>query len=358
MLWCFHLYFNFVATCFWVELYRLRPSGLFMNESNINLRVLFFISLFFISHLFTIVAAQHIEKSADSVIHPANHLIQPVDTSNNQEYEIVYDTLYVPGDTIHNTDTLVVYIKNKIPLMYSIDFSLSAFYSFADIGTHSENYIEYAYKRQKAQTPLLSYQMGANFNIQKNNHSIGLGLGIIDFREVQNYSDSWAQKTTTYSKLDTIDTYYVVKGNDTSLQYVTKENQYSKIDSSLKKNSYKNHYLYFEIPVIYSYKIDFKKISLSLRTGLLLDFLLNVSGKTMSDNNFNEFTSISKTKDFRNFNISLCLGAAILYPLNNRLHIIFEPFYIKGFSSVYYSDYAIFQKQHSYGIRCGLHYLL
>jgi len=49
----------------------VRPSGLFMNESNINLRVLFFISLFFISHLFTIVAAQHIEKSADSVIHPA-----------------------------------------------------------------------------------------------------------------------------------------------------------------------------------------------------------------------------------------------------------------------------------------------
>jgi hypothetical protein len=358
MLWCFYLYFNFVATCFWVEPCLIRPSGITMNKSSKKLLFRYIIFLSLISHAFSLVSAQNNEKSADTAIYPVDSLKQPIDSINYKDYEIVYDTVYVPGDTIHNTDTLVVYLKNIDQLKFSADFSYSAFYSFADIGANSETYNDYANKRQTAVSPLMSYQVGGRFNVQKKHNSLSLGVGIKSLREVQNYPDSWVKNTTTYSKLDTIDSYYDITGIDTTWHYVTQENEYSKIDSSLNKNSYKNHYLYFEIPIIYGYNKDFKKFSISLQAGLLLDFLLNVSGKTISEENTNDYTNISKDKRFKDFNISLYLGAKVLYPLNKRVCFIFEPFYIKGFNSLYRSDNPIYQKLHSYGIRYGLQCLL
>jgi hypothetical protein len=332
-----------------------------MDRSNKKLLYSLTILICLTCHSFEYIFAQGTLKTIQNNNHFPDNKALFKDTFSNKEYEIVYDTLYVTGDTIRKFNTKVVVQGNKLKPGYSFDLSFSPFYSVANISPQSETYAQYAFKRQSAQSPLLSYRAGGNFMLQLQQHSISFGLGMVNFREKQDYNfNGWKTYKTNYTKLDTISNYIIVKGTDTSTVYVTKLDQHTRIDSVFgqNKNSFKNHYLYFEIPVIYGYKKDFGKLSLYFRAGLVFNFLVNVSGNTLSINNYNEFINIRNEASFRDINISLWLGAAIFYPLNNRFNLILEPHYLNSFMSAYRSDYAISQKQQSFGLRLGLSYNL
>jgi hypothetical protein len=332
-----------------------------MNISNKKLLFSLTILICFICLSSKNIFAQETIKTVQNNNHFPDNKTQVKDSIDNKEFEIVYDTLYVTGDTIRKFNAKVIVQENKLKPKYSIELSFSPFYSVTNIDPQSETYAQYAFKRQRAQSPSLSYRAGGNFMLQLQQHSISFGIGIVNFREMQDYNfNAWRTYKTNYTKLDTISNYIVVKGTDTSTVYVTKINQHTRVDSIYgpNKNSFKNHYLYFEIPVIYGYKKDFGKLSLYFRAGLVFNFLVNVSGNTLSRNNFNEFINIRDEAAFRDINISLWLGAAILYPLNNRFSLILEPHYINGIMSVYRPDYAISQKQQSFGLRLGLSYNL
>ena len=327
-----------------------------MNENNKKVLCRYLLFVVLLSPLFAFVNGQNITVLSDSANHNPKRTILWNDTLD-KDYEVIYDTVYLTGDTIRKTDTLVRYRSNNSNFNYSIDFSISPFYCFTNIVGLSEESVQSAFKKQKAQSPLLSYRIGSNLLIQKAQHSLSIGIGIANFREIQNYkSNSWISYKTNYSKLDTIDSYYVIKGTDTSTVYVTKKNQYTRIDSSMEKNNYKNHYINIEVPIIYGYKKEFKNISIYLRTGFLFDFLINVAGKTISLNNINKFESIKKDIGFKKANMSLWLGVNIVYPIKNHINITAEPYFTQSILSIYQSNYSISQKLQSCGIRCGVLY--
>jgi hypothetical protein len=286
----------------------------------------------------------------------SQQLNQAVDTLLNEEYEIIYDTVFVAGDTIRKTDTIEVVLQNKLNSNISFELSFSPFVSIASYEPKNETYAQYAFKVNQARSALLSYRIDGNVTFHKKNNAFSIGIGISNFREKQEYDlKQWSFFSSQYTKLDTIDSYFVVKGNDTSLIAVTKENLYFKTDSllELKKNELLNNLIYFEIPLIYGYQIVLNHFSIELKTGINTAFLIYKSVKTLTLDGLS-VRDISNEEVFNNINISLYLGATIEYPLNDRLNLVVEPWFLNNFSSIYKTNYIYSQQLQSYGLKVGL----
>lgn len=283
------------------------------------------------------------------------------DTSiNNQEYEIEYDTIYMTGDTIKKTSTTKIYLDKKKKPKKQNDFSLDITFSPLFNKFNREGLSEKAslsvFKQKKATHSLLSYSINSNFAVIRRNHLLSLGYTISNIRELQDYkTTSYEKFSVTFLKLDTVDTYFIIKGQDTSWVYVTKEREHIKIDSALENNYYKNRYIFLELPIIYGYKININNAALCFRAGLLINIPVYVSGKTISPDNSNEFIKIDKQK-FKDISTSVLLGVELSYPLYKKYDIIVEPYYLKDLSSLFLPGYPIHQSRQSYGIRCGLKY--
>jgi hypothetical protein len=284
-----------------------------------------------------------------------NCIIYPVDTSLSNNYEIIYDTVYVAADTIRKTDTVKVFVEHKPEIQYSFELSSSPFLSTVNINPTTESFAPYAYRVNQARSTMPGYRIDGNLKVQKRNQAIYIGIGFLNYRELQTYSLNYKiPHITQYSKLDTIDSYFVVRGSDTSLVAVTKEQLYTRTDTivELRKNELKNNLVFIEIPLVYGYHISLGRSALELKTGIECSFLIHKKIRTISNDGL-FIKDMSKLNVFSNLTIALWLSCSIQYPINENVHIIIEPWFMNRINSSYHNNYLISEKLQLFGIKLG-----
>jgi len=158
------------------------------------------------------------------------------DTTFFVEDLVIYDTIYIPGDTIRITDTVVIYLE-KEPLKWGLDIFVSALKPYGKYSGSGSKNIEIIGRLNSETNLVLGPYFGGNVNISSYKWFFQSGLGFIQLREKLSHDPSnILVETKYYTRLDTIEDYFVVDGFDTILVYETEESPFEELDSTRLKN--------------------------------------------------------------------------------------------------------------------------
>ncbi len=252
------------------------------------------------------------------------------DTTHNQNKTFEYDTIFIPADTIRYVDTVFMYyddtLQKKIKLQAEVFFSPLLFsdkYSSSNL----ENEV-YGQLYEEAHSPGLSYTFGANMSLAYKNILFQTGINYTQFNENFDYKSPTylSFDTNIYIIPDTLDTYYIVEGADTSWFYITEENEYTQIDTIQNQNhsTAKNTYSYFEFPLVFGYTIDKNSFSIFPKAGFIIGLLQQTKGKTIDLDNYqdiSELNDISGTM-FTTVPISIYLSLGVQYQLAEKTALL------------------------------------
>lgn len=269
-----------------------------------------------------------------------------------------YDTVYVVGDTIRQTDTLIIIIPDTTKTNWSCELYFSTFYPQSIISANDVEFQEYSELLSEAHNSLISYTLGGNVNLIRKSWTLQTGISYTQFREKFTHQTfDYFYDTNIYIQIDTIESYYRVNGIDTTWIYVTEHNKKETIDSTKNYSNYNNtnKFSYFELPVILGYQFRKNKITYSIRAGAIIGLLIKNEGMTLSAYDNNEVMDINNS-DLVKTNFAFVFGLGINYHIADWLGIFVEPFYRHNLGSIFRQDYPISQKSYSLGLKMGIKY--
>ncbi len=220
-----------------------------------------------------------------------------------------------------------------------------------------------------------AFSTGGFVELTKNRYSIHLGTYSTKFYEKLNYSESsseifpisyynifdvlnWNVDTIMFLNLDSLlagdtvwEPYY-----DT-IKYTLKDstfiNTYDTITNNTKYNL-TNTYTFFEIPIIFGYKINFNRFSFSFKAGIITSFFISSKGFNISYHN-KYIVSKNEYLNFSKVFFSSYFSSKFAYKINPNIGLYFEPFYRFPLSKTY-SNNLVVSKFTNYGVKIGVQY--
>jgi len=289
---------------------------------------------------------------------------------------IVYDTIYV-YDTIPYYDTIRTFINDWVnqSSKWSLSGYFSPLYSGNQLSTANSSYLSNIELRNTAESPLLSYSASVNISRSIGRSYVQTGLAYTRLGEQFNFfteqalidsSQFYRYAESQYLQMDTVDSYYIVNGNDTSIHHVVMRKWASRIDSSLVtrydttvlKSDFNsaNTYTYIEVPILFGYRFPKNRISYTASGGIITGFYSGSKAKTIAIDNNSKVIAADEMLPFSKVTFSFVISAGVEYHLNPTISLSAEPYLRQSIYSIFKSSYPISQKYTAYGIRVGLKY--
>jgi hypothetical protein len=184
------------------------------------------------------------------------------------------------------------------------------------------------------------------------------GINYTQFNEGFDYKPPlfFSYDSSTYIKTDTLDSYYIVDGIDTTWFYITEDNEFTEIDTIQNQNYYtaKNSYSYFELPIIFGYSIIKNNFSFLPKAGIIIGILKHTKGKSISFDNSQNILGLNDYPIFTKLPISMYFSLAVQYRFTEKAALFLEPYYRQQINSVYRDDFPISRKIRAYGVKIGV----
>jgi hypothetical protein len=172
---------------------------------------------------------------------------------------------------------------------------------------------------------------------------------------------TWEYRDSSYTKIDTIDSYYQIVGSDTSWFYVTQTATVNLHDSTptthidtLREDlahKFSNRYKYLEIPLIVGYSFNKGRFTTSVKAGVINSFLWKAYGKSISGNSKNDIYTFTHD-DFPAIRFDGYLGLETRYFIGSRYFVFGEAFYRQSFGP-FINRNNISYHFNSYGLKLG-----
>jgi hypothetical protein len=199
-----------------------------------------------------------------------------------------------------------------------------------------------AYMRERKATvsPGFSYSAGVRYTkVFKNGVSVRTGV---------NYSQ--ANERFKYVKGNVTHNIYITNpAGDTTGTYVERGTQYQQST---------NKYRSVDIPLVAGYELGNGKIHANVNAGVMINILSRQKGYVLDQSGTPVEISSGKTNSVygykTNAGVSFLGAVSVYYKLNDRFHLLAEPYLRYGLSSVTKTDISLRQKNHTAGLRAGL----
>lgn len=219
-----------------------------------------------------------------------------------------------------------------------IEFYAGPDYAFSTFSDTANSV--YMLQRKAATSPIIAYSAGIRVTkVYSSGLSIRTGINYSGVNEqFRSVNGNVIQNVyITNAAGDTIGTSTV-----TGTQYKVSTNKYRSID----------------IPVLVGYELGTGRLHANINAGALINMHSRYTGY-VADNNGNP-VDISAGKSASvysykaNAGISATAGLSVYYQLNDKLHVLAEPYIKYGLSSVTKPDLTLTEKRHAVGFRLGL----
>jgi len=222
--------------------------------------------------------------------------------------------------------------KKYIELYAGPDF---AFRSFSDTGNSA-----YLSKRKESTRFSYAYSAGIRYTRVFNN-SMSIRTGI-------NYSQ--INEKFTYKEGNIVHVIYIINNNgDTTGSYSVTGTNYK---------SSNNRFHTADIPLIIGYELGNGRLHANLNAGAIINVYSWQKGEVLDTANKPINISTGSTASPYHFKKNMGVGfmgaVSVYYKINDRMHILAEPYYRYNFSSASKPDLTLKQKYNTAGIRLGI----
>lgn len=199
-----------------------------------------------------------------------------------------------------------------------------------------------AYMRERKATVSagFSYSAGVRYTkVFKNGVSIRTGV---------NYSE--ANERFKYVKGNVTHNIYITNtAGDTTGTYIERGTQYQQ-----STNTYRS----VDIPLVAGYELGNGRIHANVNAGVMINILSRQKGYVLDPSGTPVDISSGKSNSAysykTNAGVSFLGSVSAYYKLNDRFHLLAEPYLKYGLSSVTKTDISLKQKNHTAGLRVGL----
>ncbi len=312
--------------------------------------------------------------------------------NENIDKKTIYDTIKVNIiDTIHIYDTLRKFISDTVKYYNTVKmYKYDTFKVFDTIKVLKKTEIKPVLKRNTPAPniyPNLSYDIYVtgqiNSFVLKNisaNRSVfnqiiaakssgpGFDIGAtinliykhLVFQTGLNYSyksENWNFENSVqggYYTKDTISKYYnEIHGTDTTWIYVTRERWIETL--TISKYKTRLNYHYFNIPLIFGSKLNFKKFNLEVKGGIISDIFIYAGGEGVFNKDSLFVEKIDNNKiPFTKLNFSGYFAINFIFIIKNNTYLIIGPEYYMNLNSIYKQSYWYSQKFSYPSIKFGI----
>lgn len=278
--------------------------------------------------------------------------------------QITIDSLAVDSSEEYEIDTVVIYqepfLINKTvyvpvetaPHSFSVDFYINQFYFRNQYSASNPDRADEAIGFKNNTSPALSYGFGGNVNYHKKKFVTSLGLGFASFREEYS-SSAFHLKVDSSMFIDTLDSYYAIRGTDTTWFYTT-ENK-TIIDSSTYIVNGKSivSFEYLNLMVQEGYEWKYNKITCFVRAGVMLGLYLKAKEKLLSGE---DAASNHRSGLVSSCNLGYSISIGLNYVLSQKTAVFAEPYFTGSLNSVFKKEANTSLNRMCYGLRFGLRY--
>ncbi len=210
-----------------------------------------------------------------------------------------------------------------------------AFRTYSDTGNSA-----YLNKRKESTQLSGAFSAGVRYTRVFNN-AMSVRVGI-------NYSQ--VNERFEYVQGNIIQTVYVLDASgDTTSSYSTSSTRYKKTHNKFRT---------LDIPIMVGYEMGNGRLHTNLNAGVVVNvyswFKGDVLDKSLQPINVNTGTPSSPYQYKTNIGLGFMGALSVYYKLNDRLHLLAEPYYRYNFSSASKSELTFKQKNNAAGLRLGV----
>jgi hypothetical protein len=239
------------------------------------------------------------------------------------------------------------------PTRYMLGFNASLDYPFRSIyGTNHSDLGDYISQRNSTESEFISFNAGIQSGyFHPSGFLLRSGLQYTQINEKFEYVKENVIKIQTQITIDTMinqDGSYTIH-RDTSIVEV--------LGREVMKTS--NHFRMLDIPLIFGYTFDWKRVSIEMNGGVVFNLLSRSGGRIFNTDLIPSYYGAKETEfsPFKTYyGLSLYGSISILSNFYGRTQFFLEPnarYYLKSFSS---PDYPIRQKYFVLGLSTGMRY--
>ena len=251
-------------------------------------------------------------------------------------------------DSINNTDTLPQISRSTLIKTTYKKWNVSAFVGPTIISKSISGDITSTYfnKRKSEEKAINTFNLGLNINyFLTKNINLSAGLNFITYGENIEYAAIIEQvnKSVLISQTQT-------NNQDTTSQDTTYTPVYSNLlvnDTIIQEQTNTNRSSYLHVPIMVGYRLNYNKISVNIRMGGSIGFLIKANNKYINT----QFTAI-ESSEMKKVTFNLITSTVISYPLN-KIDVFIEPKY-QFKSSNFLNKPSVIQSYSSLGVNFGV----
>jgi hypothetical protein len=210
-------------------------------------------------------------------------------------------------------------------------------------GTVSSNYLNKR-KNEEKEITSVNYGVAASYFLSKN-FNLSTGLNLLSYGENVEYS-----KIIKSTNDSSIISYTQVISQDTGISDTTYIPVYATQlinDTLLESQKRRNRYTYLHLPMMAGYQFNFNKLSVNIRVGGSIAFLIQEDGKNINT----EMTGVESLERKKTF-FNLIVSSSFSYPIK-KIDVFLAPIY-QFKSSNFLTDSNVKQRYSSVGINWGV----
>jgi len=194
--------------------------------------------------------------------------------------------------------------------------------------------------------PKFTIQSGVGLSFSADDAGYKINYISIDFVDTFNLWDSIPD-----NYILVLDSTIVIDSNQYYTHYFY--NAYDSVNH-IKYNEGVNHYTHLNIPLLFGYKYDYKKMSFTIKGGALFSFVIykNIPFKNNTLNEDQFFQGYhDKISTRSNFNLRFMTSLECAYNINDKISVFVEPKYSYYFNSVYTTG-----NPYNIGLKAGINF--
>ncbi|HEX8549794.1 MAG TPA: hypothetical protein VF691_22730, partial [Cytophagaceae bacterium] len=211
----------------------------------------------------------------------------------------------------------------------------------------------------KATIPVLNFSAGFNLFRTFEKMDIGLGLTLSLNKEKFDYDYTYSLIDSSRTiRRDTIDTYYNIKGRDTTYFYVIETKYQTLFKSRIQSLNIKdnNTSLFLDIPILLKYKIIDKKVGVKILASLSPTILVSIKGKTISKESFSTTVRDLSKKDISLFSVKGGIGMEVSYDIGKDIKLLLSSSYSIYITSITSKDLPFTLRRNNISFQAGLQF--
>jgi hypothetical protein len=232
---------------------------------------------------------------------------------------------------------------------WTLDILASPDWSFRSLAPKESAYADYVESREATESPDFNYSAGMRVSYVHPSGFLGrVGLNYSQINEKFEFSAENEEVITIRNIYGPLGD---VIGTDTL------------IETSINRKFTNNRFESIDIPVIFGYQKNLKKLSISANAGFLFNVLFHSKGDFLSPMNgepvsFDKNTPDSYPAFRKSLGVGLYAGLSLSYPVNAKLQFIVEP-HLKTYPKTITRDqYMVNQKYLFTGLSIGVRHQL